>query len=68
MRELVGIVEKELAIRVNVEEKPIRQGDPPQLVADDGFLKTWFRHEFKTVNQAVREIAAISHPVAQKRS
>lgn len=60
VRELVGIVEKELEIRVNVEEKPIRQGDPPQLVADDGFLKTWFQHEFKTVNQAVREIASVS--------
>jgi UDP-arabinose 4-epimerase len=68
VRELVGIVEKELALRVNVEEKPIRQGDPPQLVADNGFLKTWFKHEFKTVNQAVREIAAISHPEARKRS
>ncbi|MHC1726451.1 MAG: UDP-glucose 4-epimerase GalE [Syntrophobacteraceae bacterium] len=60
VRELVGVVEKELAIRVNVEEKPIRQGDPPKLVADDGFLRTWFQHEFKPVAQAVREIAAVS--------
>ncbi len=60
VRQLVGIVGKELSLRVNVHEKPIRPGDPPQLVADDGFLKTWFQHEFKSVNQAVREIAAIS--------
>jgi UDP-arabinose 4-epimerase len=44
---------------VNVVEKPIRAGDPPRLVADDSFLGTWFQHEFKTVNQAVREIAAV---------
>ncbi|MCE5335301.1 MAG: UDP-glucose 4-epimerase GalE, partial [Desulfobacteraceae bacterium] len=58
VRELVGIVEKELALKVNVLEKPIRQGDPPKLVADDTNLRTWFRHDFKSVNQAVREIAA----------
>lgn len=65
VRELVGIVEKELAVKVNVQEKPIRPGDPPELVADNGFLKTWFQHEFKSVNQAVREIAAISRPAAR---
>ena len=64
VRQLVGIVEKELSIKVNVEEKPIRPGDPPELVADDGFLQTWFRHEFKTVNQAVREIAAVPRVIA----
>ncbi|MEM5785663.1 MAG: UDP-glucose 4-epimerase GalE [Syntrophobacteraceae bacterium] len=62
VRELVGVVEQELKIKVNVEEKPIRAGDPPELVADNGFLKTWFDHDFKTVNQAVREIAAIIRP------
>ena len=60
VRELLGIVEKELSIRINVEEKTIRQGDPPALVADNAFLRTWFRHEFKSVNQAVREIAAVA--------
>jgi len=60
VRELVSIVEKELKIGVHVEEKPIRAGDPPELVADNRFLKTWFDHEFKTANQAVREIAAIT--------
>jgi UDP-glucose 4-epimerase len=52
--------EKELALRVNVREMPIRAGDPPELVADNGFLRTWYDREFKTVNQAVREIAAIT--------
>jgi UDP-arabinose 4-epimerase len=60
VRELVGVVEKELVRKVNVVEKPIRQGDPPKLVADNGYLKSWFQHEFKSVNQAVREIAAVS--------
>ena len=60
VRELLAIVEKELALRVNVEEKPIRPGDPPRLVADDRYLRTWFDHTFKSVSQAVREIAATS--------
>ncbi len=60
VRELVAIVEKELELRVNVEEMPIRPGDPPSLVADDGYLRTWFDHTFKPVGQAVREMAATS--------
>lgn len=66
VRELVGVVEKELALRVNVEEKPIRQGDPPQLVADNAFLQTWFMHQFKPVAEAVREISAVSGGVAAR--
>ncbi len=58
VRELVATVEKELGARVNVEEKPIRPGDPPCLVADNGYLLTWFHHDFKPVDQAVREMAA----------
>jgi len=60
VRELLAIVEKELALRVNVEEKPIRPGDPPCLVADDRYLRTWFEHTFKSAGQAVRDIAATS--------
>lgn len=62
VRELLGIVESELGIRVSAREMPIRAGDPPELVADNSFLKTWFNHEFKSVNQAVREIAAVTRP------
>ncbi len=58
VRELVSIVEAEMGLRVNIEEKPIRPGDPPRLVADDANLHTWFDHKFKSVNQAVREMAA----------
>ncbi len=58
VRELVATVEKELALRVNVQEKPIRAGDPPALVADNTYLRTWFEHNFKTAGQAVREMAA----------
>lgn len=61
--QLLAVVEKELGMRVNVQKKPIRPGDPPELVADNSFLRTWFPHEFKTVNQAVRDIAAVTpHP------
>ena len=51
VRELVTTVEKELAVGVNVEEKPIRAGDPPSLVADNQYLLTWFDHDFKPVDQ-----------------
>ncbi|MBP8646443.1 MAG: UDP-glucose 4-epimerase GalE [Syntrophobacteraceae bacterium] len=57
VRELVSTVESALGTRVNVVEKPIRPGDPPQLVADDGFLRTWFRHSFKSVPEVVRALA-----------
>jgi UDP-glucose-4-epimerase GalE len=57
VRELIGIVEKELGVRVNVEEKPIRPGDPPRLVADNGYLRTWFDHAFRSAGQAVMEMA-----------
>lgn len=57
VRELVGSVEEALQIKVNVEERPIRPGDPPELVADDTHLKTWFNHDFKSVNDVVRDMA-----------
>jgi UDP-glucose-4-epimerase GalE len=60
VRELVSIVEKELGLKVRVEEKPIRPGDPPRLVADNAYLHTWFDHTFKSISQAVRDIAATS--------
>ena len=60
VRQLLAIVEKELGVRVNIEEKPIRPGDPPRLVADNRYLRTWFDHAFKPVGQAVRETAGIA--------
>ncbi len=56
VRELVHSVEKALDVRVNVEEKPIRPGDPPLLVADNGRLKTWFDHDFKSLEEVVRDM------------
>ena len=40
VRELVTTVEEAFGAKVNVMEKPIRPGDPPELVADNTFLKT----------------------------
>lgn len=60
VRELVTTVEEAFGKKVNVEEKPIRPGDPPELVADNGFLKTWFPHEFKTVKEVVLQLAEAS--------
>lgn len=57
VRELVGTVEQALGTKVNVTEKPIRPGDPPELVADNGHLKTWFPHAFKSVGEVVADLA-----------
>jgi UDP-arabinose 4-epimerase len=58
VRELVMTVEEAFGTRVKVIEKPIRSGDPPELVADNSFLKTWFQHEFKSVKGVVDDLAA----------
>jgi UDP-arabinose 4-epimerase len=57
VRELVTAVEDAVGASVKVVEKPIRSGDPPELVADNTFLKTWFTHEFKTVKDVVKDLA-----------
>ncbi len=57
VKELVRAVESALGVKVNVEEKPIRPGDPPILVADNTFLKTWFPHAFKSTEQIIVEMA-----------
>lgn len=58
VRELVRAVEEALQIKVNVNEKPIRPGDPPSLVADDGHLRTWFQHNFKSLEGVVHALAS----------
>ncbi len=58
VRELLTAVEEAFRTRVNTMEKPIRPGDPPELVADNTFLKTWFDHEFKSVQGVVADLAA----------
>lgn len=58
VRELLITVEDALKVKLNVLENPIRPGDPPELVADNEFLKTWFPHEFKTAEDVVRGLAA----------
>lgn len=57
VRELVHLVDDALQEKTNVEERPIRPGDPPCLVADDTHLKTWFRHEFKSTADVVGDLA-----------
>jgi UDP-arabinose 4-epimerase len=57
VRELVSSVEESFGAKVNVLEKPIRPGDPPELVADNTFLKGWFKHDFKTVKEVVAGLA-----------
>jgi len=57
VRELVTTVEEALGAGVKVVEMPIRPGDPPELVADNTFLKTWFTHDFKTAKEVVKDLA-----------
>lgn len=57
VRELVQTVADALDTEVKVVEKPIREGDPPRLVADNHYLKTWFQHDFATLDQVVRDLA-----------
>ena len=61
VRELLTTVEEAFGTKVEVMEKPIRPGDPPELVADNAFLKTWFTHEFKSVQGVVADLAAAPH-------
>jgi UDP-glucose-4-epimerase GalE len=62
VRELLTTVEEAFGTKVNAIEKPIRPGDPPELVADNTFLKTWFKHEFKSVKGVVGDLAAAERP------
>lgn len=57
VRELVRSVEEAMHLKVNVEERPIRPGDPPELVADNKHLKTWFSHEFSSLENVVGNLA-----------
>lgn len=37
-------------------EKPRRPGDPPQLVADDSFFRTWFQGEMRPLEESIRSM------------
>lgn len=58
VRELIRTVAEVVQAEVQVIEQPIRKGDPPRLVADDHYLKTWFDHDFMGLQQVVRDLAA----------
>ncbi|ROQ93331.1 UDP-glucose 4-epimerase GalE [Desulfosoma caldarium] len=57
VREMVSAVERSLGRTVTVVERPKRPGDPPELVADNTFLKTWFDHPFKTLSEVIEGMA-----------
>jgi UDP-arabinose 4-epimerase len=54
VQELLNAVEQVLGTRVNKVVHPIREGDPPSLVADDTHLKTWFQHSFSRLPEVIR--------------
>lgn len=57
VRQMVRAVERSLGRTVTVVERPRRPGDPPELVADNTFLKTWFDHPFKTLPEVIEGMA-----------
>ncbi len=59
VKELVKAVEEAVGKKVQVEEKPIRPGDPPALVADNRFLKTWFPRTFMGTVDVARMMAGV---------
>jgi UDP-arabinose 4-epimerase len=54
VQELLNAVEHVLETRVNKVVHPIREGDPPRLVADNAHLRTWFQHDFSSLTQVIR--------------
>ncbi|HAA04140.1 MAG TPA: UDP-glucose 4-epimerase GalE [Syntrophobacteraceae bacterium] len=54
VQDLLSSVEQVLNARVNTVVHPIREGDPPSLVADNRHLKTWFQHDFSSLPDVVR--------------
>ncbi len=54
VQELLNTVQQVLGTRVNTVVHPIREGDPPCLVADNGHLKTWFQHDFSSLPEVIR--------------
>jgi UDP-arabinose 4-epimerase len=60
VQELVHAVEQVFGAKVTTVTHPIREGDPPQLVADNSHLKTWFDHRFSTLTEVIQGLAA--HP------
>ena len=60
VRELLDMVDDALKVKMNVLEKPIRPGDPPELVADNTHLKTWFPHEFTSTADVVKLLARLA--------
>lgn len=57
VRQMVRAVERSLGRTVTVVERPRRPGDPPELVADNTFLKMWFDHPFKTLPKVIEGMA-----------
>jgi UDP-arabinose 4-epimerase len=54
VQELLNAVEQVLGTRVNKAVHPIREGDPPSLVADNTHLKTWFQHAFSSLTEVIK--------------
>jgi UDP-arabinose 4-epimerase len=57
VQELVHTIEQVFLTPVNTAIQPIREGDPPQLVADNTYLKTWFQHDFSSLTDVIRGLA-----------
>lgn len=55
--EMIRSYEKVYSINLNIEEVAARPGDPPHLVANTDFLKTWYNSSFKTLEESLESLA-----------
>ena len=63
VKQLLSLAETVFGKRVDARVSPRRSGDPPRLVADNAFLKTWseaWSSDFRPMKQTLRELKAIS--------
>lgn len=56
VREVFSAFDKVFGRSPKLVEKARRAGDPPSLVADNQFLKTWCDYKFKTLEQSIASL------------
>lgn len=54
VRELLKTFSKVFEVTPEVVEKPMRIGDPPKLVADSSYFKSWCSHKLKSLDESLR--------------
>jgi UDP-glucose 4-epimerase len=58
VQKLLEAVEHAFQRPVKAVIHPIREGDPPKLVADNSYLRTWFKRSFSTLREVIDRMAS----------